>query len=99
MCRSHRPPDMTTASRPSREALGLQLSELSNAVDAETDLDYAYRLQLEEALEASLRSQPGHEHLAPHLPPAEEQPSQTARALQLQVPRPACAQVDVPLCS
>ena len=66
------------------EALRLQLCELSEAEQAEADLECAYRLQLEEALQISLQSHPD-----PVSPTAEgpdaEQPSQTCVALQLQV--------------
>ena len=69
------------------EALRLQLSEVSVAEGAESDLEYAFQLQLEEALQDSLRSAPDVEppsESAAHTPLA-EQPSHAYAALQLQV--------------
>ena len=67
----------------SPEGLGLQLSEAGVAEIAESDLDYAFQLQLEEALKDSLHSRPAEEQIT-QVPPAEE-PSQVHTALQLQV--------------
>ena len=67
----------------SPEALSLQLAELALAEGAEADPEYAFHLQLEEALQNSLQSLPDLE-LTAQLPTAEE-PTQTSVALQLQV--------------
>ena len=66
-------------------AMGLQLKEHYAASTAETDLQYAVVLQLEEALQASVSHQ-GAEQAYPSAPAAET-PSQTYVALQMQVTR------------
>ena len=68
----------------SQEALSVQLSELSFAAVAETDLSYAFALQVEEALQASLLPQLAAGEAFAQLPQA-EQPSDTYTALQSQV--------------
>ena len=75
----------TTVGDTSPAAIGLQLNELYAASTAETDLQYAVLLQLEEALQASV-SQQGAEEAYPSAPAAET-PSQTYVALQMQVTR------------